>query len=63
MAWRLLGQRQAHSSPVAGAVVAAAAAAVAAVVAEAAAMDEAAVGDAALVHGNSHPCLVAGLGA
>ena len=34
-----------------------------AVAAEAAAVDEAAVGDGALVHGNSHPYPVAGVGA
>ena len=63
VAWRLPGRRQGHSLPAAGAAVAVAVTAVVAVAAEAAAVDEAAVGDAALEHGNSHPCLVAGVGA
>ncbi len=61
MAWRLPGQQQGHSSPVAGA--AAVAVAVVAAAVEAAAEDEAAVDDAALAHGNIHPGLVAGVGA
>ena len=65
MAWRLPGRRQGHSLPAAGAAAAAVAvtAAVVAVAAEAAAVDEAAVGGAALEHGNSHPYPVAGVGA
>ena len=65
MAWRLPGRQQEHSSLAAGAAAAVAAvtAAFVAVAAEAAAVDEAAVGDGALVHGNSHPYPVAGVGA
>lgn len=64
MAWRLPGRQQEHSSLAAGAAaVAAVTAAFVAEAAEAAAVDEAAVGDGALVHGNSHPYPVAGVGA